>query len=705
MRRFAMRGRSSVCVSVIVAALVAADARELVGQAESAGRVRSEAPLGMPAVFSGKIVGSDGRPVAGAKVTLYEPRGSEPPYETRVLAETTSADDGTYRLALAGGDGMEGDGPTYGTVVVQKEGLSLGWASWRDPHLDRQWDIALMEPKDLAGTVVDGRGRPVEGATVFAVGGQYEKPRSQAEPAEYLYTGVARRLLTATTDAAGRFFVRGLPAAGRFELAAQKAGYGPAYTWTAERPPERGLLLVPGRTDIRMVLGSEARIEGKVVEKASGRPIGGVEIAAWCWRTNRLLWPAPVRSHDDGAFALAGLSPDEYVLQLAEPREPPADWVAAPVTCAVEAGEVKRDVRLELGKGSMVEVVVSDVGESTPVPGAEVWVQSLSGRGVVRQGVTNAEGVALLRLMPGEYRFQRLAKRGYTYIRPQDSFTVEEGRTRRVAWPVRPLPAVSGVVLDEAGRPLAGTVVRVQPTGVDVVFSDTQGRFRVTWDTHNWSAETVPYLVAVDRQRELAAALPVVEDGNQVELMLHPAATFFGQVVDINDRGIPGAEITIMLWGPTWGSRLFRNDTIRTDAQGRFEIRTVPSEHKYQITAVADGYGRTDIDMEPNEVTSGRVEVGTLHLAVADRAVSGLVVDEQGRPVPDARIYTVAGAETGQRDCSTRTDGEGRFRLEGLRAGWVRLQAAARLEGANLYANLQTEAGASDARIVLERRD
>jgi len=101
----------------------------------------------------------------------------------------------------------------------------------------------------------------------------------------------------------------------------------------------------------------------------------------------------------------------------------------------------------------------------------------------------------------------------------------------------------------------------------------------------------------------------------------------------------------------------------------------------------------------------GRVEVGTLHLAVANRAVTGIVVDSQGQPVPSAGVYVVAGIHTGQRDRSIRTDAEGKFRLEGLCAGPVHLQAAAQIEGKAAYANFNTDAGATDVRITLEKRN
>jgi hypothetical protein len=391
---------------------------------------------------------------------------------------------------------------------------------------------------------------------------------------------------------------------------------------------------------------------------------------------------------------------DDYVLRLVEPCEQAADWVAPPVTLTTKAGEAKRDVRIELSKGGMVEIAVTDACEPAPIPRAVVRVRGLSDR-KTHQSVTRDDGVAQIRLAPGDYEFEDLTKRGYTYAPRKETFPVEEGQMRRLARTLRRLSVIGGTVHDEAGRPLAGTAVRIYPMGEEEVLSDAQGRFRVTWDPYGWPPKAMNYLIALDRQRHLAVIEPTVKDRNQIELTLRPTATFVGQVIDINDRGIPGAEVAVMLCGPTWGSRLFRNDIFKTDAQGRFEIHTIPPEQKYHITVIADGYGRTDVDVEKGGAVIGRVEVGTLHLAMANLAVSGVVVDPQGRPVPDAGVHTIGGPSDGQRDRKTRTDREGRFRLEGLCAGLVRLQASAQIEGAALYANLNTDGGAADVRIVL----
>ena len=366
---------------------------------------------------------------------------------------------------------------------------------------------------------------------------------------------------------------------------------------------------------------------------------------------------------------------------------------------------MKRDVRIEVSKGCLVEVAVVDACEPRPVPGAVVRVRSLSDRADVHQNVTKADGVAQFRLAPGEYKLEDLTKRGYSRGQRKETFTIEEGQTRRLVWTLRSFAALTGMVRDDTGRPVPGAVVRVYPMGEDQILSDTQGRFRVTWDPNGWPAKATNYLVALDRQHHLASVQTTVKDGNEVELTLRPTATFVGQVIDVNDRGIAGADVMVMLSGPTWGSRLFRSDTLRTDGQGRFEIHTIPPGHKYHITVTADGYGRTDTDLEPNDVIVGRVEVGTLHLAAANRAVSGIVVDSQDKPVPDASVGTVAGPTTGQRDLRTRTDAQGRFRLEGLCAGPVHLQTAARIEGASLFTNVQTQADMTDLRIVLTKKN
>ena len=96
----------------------------------------------------------------------------------------------------------------------------------------------------------------------------------------YLTYFVAPQLLTVKTDSTGRFVFPNMPDGATFELLARKSGR--ATTCTVDPSiyrGEKGQFAI-GQTGIKLTLPAEARIEGKVVEKTSGKPLGGLTIVA-----------------------------------------------------------------------------------------------------------------------------------------------------------------------------------------------------------------------------------------------------------------------------------------------------------------------------------------------------------------------------------------------------------------------------------------
>ena len=94
------------------------------------------------------------------------------------------------------------------------------------------------------------------------------------------------------------------------------------------------------------------------------------------------------------------------------------------------------------------------------------------------------------------------------------------------------------------------------------------------------------------------------------------------------------------------------------------------------------------------------MEVEPLVLRLADRSVSGVVVDEQDRPVSKASI-SCYGPDQPWRH--VMADDQGRFKVEGICAGSIEIRADIR----DLSGSVRTQADAQDVRIVLNlsRRD
>jgi len=270
---------------------------------------------------------------------------------------------------------------------------------------------------------------------------------------------------------------------------------------------------------------------------------------------------------------------------------------------------------------------------------------------------------------------------------------------QREIQPARQL-RIAGVARDEAGKPLAGVRLQALPMSRGEATSDSQGRFEIGWDPRRLgSRQTVHYLVARHERRNLAVAVEIEEETKTLDLKLKPGVTFTGEVVDPDGRGIDNARIMTMLRVSNWGSSLGRGRVV-TNATGKFEVRAIPRDHKYSVTASAEGFGQNEIQIHADNAEYNHLDVGKLTLAVANLAVSGVVVDADDKPVAGARVYCYG---EGQTPGSTQTDAEGKFTIEKICAGTIRISASVSGE-TRLSGYVQTDGGATDLKIVATER-
>jgi hypothetical protein len=233
--------------------------------------------------------------------------------------------------------------------------------------------------------------------------------------------------------------------------------------------------------------------------------------------------------------------------------------------------------------------------------------------------------------------------------------------------------------------------------------SDAEGKFEVAWDPQGWSGnDMVFYLVVRHVGRNLAVAQPVEE--GRIEVKLRPAATLTGTIVDSDGKGLAGATPMIMLQASRWGSSFLQHGSVKTDAEGEFEVGAIPAEQRYDIIASADGYGQARITLSENQVNAGKVEAGRFSLPLANLSVSGIVVDSEGKPMSGANVSCYGGYEDNQPNRNTRADSEGRFVLDRVCAGRINISANAQSGGINLNGYIQTEGGAKDIQLVISDR-
>ena len=420
---------------------------------------------------TGKVIDTAGKPVAGANVKLYRLTVNSETftYEVELAHELTTKEDGAFAIKT---EPSKDDLSGQAIVLAEKEGLALGWANWRLRE-NHEADIKLDRAQVLAGIVVDEAGRPVPDAEV-SIAFMIVLGKGQAQ---YLVSAPSLKALLTRTDAEGRFSFDRIPTEATAEFLVKKPGKATVSTFDTQNYRGQSLQFSPGQTDIKLTLPIEARIEGSVVEKASGKPAAGIHIMVLRGRNQPNFGLEPVISGDDGTFSVRALGSGTHIVQIAAPTEKLADWIAEPVKVLTEAGKTKSGVTIELTKGGLLEVVVTEAVGKEPVAEARVSVRQET-RNESFGAVSDKNGVASIRLMPGEYQLGGVYKEGLSRQGPQETVTIEDGKTTRVKIQLKGQPRISGVVRDEQGNPVRDAKLRVCPmgSGQDVI-SDAEGKF------------------------------------------------------------------------------------------------------------------------------------------------------------------------------------------------------------------------------------
>jgi beta-lactamase regulating signal transducer with metallopeptidase domain len=329
----------ALAVTIIAASLAVAAAFT-----QSRPSKKPESPL---IKCSGKVVDQYGGALGGAKVTLCKIvsgsiAGNIQLIETGRLVTDSS---GTFTFETE----AKPEKPTVvwrAVVVAEKHALALGWTNWPLSD-DKRVTIELGRPARLAGVVVDNDGNPVAGAQVQAV--LFKKATPTQEQTEWLPGIAPLQCLSVKTDNKGRFEFDNIPSGVSADLLLTAPGLATLYT----RKPENiksgyeGAAFKAGKTDIRIIMPPEARIEGKMVERETEASIPHVTLAVVPHFTPTFFERFMCVSKEDGSFSIGGLQSGEYLL-----RTEPVQGEAPRMNVTVESGQTTSDVVFTLPPGS-----------------------------------------------------------------------------------------------------------------------------------------------------------------------------------------------------------------------------------------------------------------------------------------------------------------------------------------------------------------
>ncbi|MGD0078798.1 MAG: carboxypeptidase-like regulatory domain-containing protein, partial [Sedimentisphaerales bacterium] len=653
---------------------------------------------------SGKVVDDANKPVADAKVTLYQlmPDVGGQELKKATTEEQITKEDGSFSFSAETLAKTLADKQyQFAMLIARKEGLAIGWDNW-DMRNDKTTELAMSKPYELRGIVVDDANKPVVGAEVRISMLLLGDTKGGPEKYRYLVSVEPLELLVTTTDSKGVFVFNNIPAEAKAEFTVKKAGMATISTFKPPQSLNSASDYNPGQytvqsKDIRIVQPVEARIEGKVIEKDSSKGIGGVRLICLTQNLGGQFGVKPVVSKDDGTFSFEGLEAKTYTIRDVPSREKIAQWIIKPATVTTTAGQTSSGIILEASKGGMLEVTIRD-NEKKPVAGASIYVRTNNNDKQGASGVSNSGGIAAIRLEPGEYALQGAYKEGYSSVRGQQAVTVEDGKTTRLEIELKANPRVTGVVRDPNGRPVAGATLRICPMGQKETNSDKEGKFEISWNPEQRGIQESPLvLVARHAGQNLAAAVDIEEDTRTFDVNMSPGIVFTGKVVDPNGKPIAGARVGVSLRVSNYVTP-FNDDIVVTDQDGRYEYKAIAEGQKYSVSARADGYGQSYTQVDADDAVNNRLEITPLTLKEATLSISGIVVDVNDKPMANVEV-SVNGQ--GQQYRRGTTDAQGKFTIDKLCEGQVQVNANVSNVRTYLYGNVSAKAGDTDVKVVV----
>jgi RNA polymerase sigma factor (sigma-70 family) len=350
---------------------------------------------GEKVTVAGRVVGPDGKPVAGAKLTLWAHHGylghykewhasNAGPLQPRSLA--TSGKDGRFTASYRKAEITENPLNMWNRpwrmvqVVASAPGYGPAWASLDRPDAG---DFTLRLVKDdvpVKGRVLNLEGQPVEGAAVrvvrLTIGKDLHNSLWQSS-----WAGLADDL---KTDKDGRFTLSGLGRAREVLLSIE--GPGIETKLVTARTPAADAPAVAG-ADLVVLAGPTKPIEGTVCVKGTGKTLAGVVVYG---NEEALLRGVRAVTDAKGRYRLSGLvKAKSYTLSFYPPLDSSCLDTVAQVADSEGLQPVTADV--EVRRGVAVRCRFIDKETRKPVQG-ELHYTPLESNALYRE-VTDALGV------------------------------------------------------------------------------------------------------------------------------------------------------------------------------------------------------------------------------------------------------------------------------------------------------------------------
>ncbi|HEY4575335.1 MAG TPA: carboxypeptidase regulatory-like domain-containing protein, partial [Thermoanaerobaculia bacterium] len=534
--------------------------------------VPREAPvrivLQAAARVSGRTVDAEGKPVAGASISVSEEEAES--LGGQVLQRWTGR---VHDGVTDDEGGFAFDGVSPGPIAVYAQAPHRQRAELKNLEVKPGQDLAGLEVVLPPGAAVEGRvlspeGRPVPGAEV-----------SVLEPSQNDFSFSSLR---ATTDGDGQYRIEGIPP-GKRTLEARAEGYrravrdveASARTATADFNLERGL-----------------EVSGRVVDDG-GNPVPGARLRLMAGRSISAEAPQAL-SGADGAFRLTGLQDGTYTLRVSKAGYTAADLRGQTVTLA---GASVSGLEVRLSGGGTITGRLTGL-EFSQLSRVRVWAQS-----EFNSGQVDPEGTyRISHLPPDDWTVTAVVPD--TPLHAEGHVKLEPGVPEvRLDLNFGGGHTLAGVVLSN-GEPLAGASLllsRRQTVTQQSAVSDHEGSFRFG------GLEDGAYGLDVTTPKGARHHESVELAGDQTIRVELRTASLAGRVIDAEDSSpVAGAAITLASLRPEDLPAPFSDVT--TDAHGAFRLPEV-GDGTWKLRTTREGYAQDERQVRVDGSSPDEIEV------------------------------------------------------------------------------------------------
>jgi len=623
-------------------------------------RAGVEVRLARGAAITGRVVGPDGAPLAGAEVIAERQRDEDPtggytiygpvrraggrsldrraPPRERQLPPTLTGVEGRYRLAGA---------------IDGVWSLDIGAPGFA-PH--RVGGVRVEHGRDAdAGEVTLVPGARVRGRVAGTAG----EPIALARVA--IWNQADWQAMDLITGADGRFESDDLDPAARVSVSVRSEGHA---RWQQDG-------VVPSLDEMAITLGPASSVSGRVIAADGHEPLTDFSISiarvvevngsgsSYSWMESL----AERTFHaEDGSFSIDGLAPGRATVRAAAPGYRPAE--KSDVT--IPEGRALEGIVLALGRSATVSGTVADQA-GAPVADVLVTRRTSDDARRARAGwedaaaVSDADGAFTIGgLEPGTVTLDFAHPDYEPWSQEIDAAGDRQGLRVRLA---RAASLAGAVLRAPGGAPVGGATVQARPAGDSAydaqvtATTGTDGRFVLAGITAG--RYTVEAQAAGLRAGRVEGV--IVERGvppSPIEIRLEGGVTLRGRLL-----GVPEPErglLLVTVFEPDGGTR----GPAAVDAEGAFEIAGLapgPSNLSFYRPAVT-GFRVT----RRVEIPAG-VETHEVTLTIDEgRSVRG-TVRRAGRPIGGARVdFWNRGRRV---SASATADAEGAYRADRVAEG------------------------------------